>query len=230
MRLTFVTVLAAAVSLALPGAARAQGQDEDRVVAGGGIHVEGWSGTIDARAAQKGLTIKDSKVEQQGGNLHFAVGPAAVYWNPANTASGDFTAKATCQEAKMNPEHPHPAGVFIGGSGLGSDQQRLMYCTAYGTGEYLIRLFNGANVITLVKRQAHDAVHKAGADGSVTNEIGWSVKGGRTECVINGTVVMGFDKAEIVGDDKLASTNGIVGLRFSHNMDVVVSGFGVSKP
>jgi hypothetical protein len=229
MRLVFVTVLAAAVSLALPGIARAQGEDPDRTVAGGGIHVEGWSGAIDARAAQKGLTINDSKMEQQGGNLHFAIGPAAVYWNPATTASGDFTAKATFHETKVNPEHPHPAGVFIGGSGLGGDQQRLMYCTAYGTGEFLVRLFNGANVVTLVKRMPHDAVHKAGADGGVTNEVGWTVKGGRAECVINGTVVAGFDKAEIVADDKLASTDGIVGLRFSHNMDVAVSNFGVGK-
>jgi hypothetical protein len=76
----------------------------------------------------------------------------------------------------------------------------------------------------LVKaQQDHAAVHKAAADGSVTNEVAWRVAGDRAECLINGTVVAGFNRSELI------STNGIAGLRFSHNMDVTVSGFTVTK-
>ncbi len=74
------------------------------------------------------------------------------------------------------------------------------------------------------KRGPHAAVNKPGADGSVTQEVGWNVKGGRAECVINGQVVAGFNKSDITGPGKLESTDGVYGLRVSHNVDVTVTG------
>jgi hypothetical protein len=68
-------------------------------------------------------------------------------------------------------------------------------------------------------------VHKAAAVGEpVTQEIAVSVKGGRVECSVNGTVVAGYDKADVVAAGKLASTDGIYGLRFGHNTEVIVTG------
>jgi opacity protein-like surface antigen len=226
MRLLHASTAAIAAAL-LTAAVHAQ--DADRSVAGGGIKAPGWQGKIDPGAAKQGKTVNDSKFVQEGGALRLTIGPAAIYWNPTHTAKGDFTAKATFTESKVTANHPHPYGVFIGGSNLDSDQQTFMYCVAYGDGSFLVRQFNGTNVTTVAKRQPHDAVHKAGGDGSVTNEVGWRVKGGRAECLINGTAVAGFDASEIVGPGKLGSTDGIVGLRVSHNLDVVVSNFGVTK-
>jgi hypothetical protein len=97
---------------------------------------------------------------------------------------------------------------------------------AYGSGEFLVRGFNGSTVVNYSKRQPHAAVKKAAADGSVTQEIAWTVKGDRAECSINGQVVAGFTKAELVGAGKLESTDGIYGIRASHNVDVMVTGFG----
>ena len=218
----------AVVAIALAGAA-ASAQDADRSVAGGGIKASGWQGKVDPGAAKQGKTINDSKFVQEGKNLRLSIGPAAIYWNPTNTVKGDYTAKATFTEPKMSASHPHPYGVFIGGSNLDSDQQSLMYCVAYGDGTFLVRQFNGTTVNTVAKRQPHEAVKKASDSGSVSNEVGWRVKGGRAECLINGTAVAGFDSAEVVGSGKLASTDGIVGLRVSHNLDVVVSDFSVTK-
>jgi hypothetical protein len=232
MRLVSASALAIALAsmvAASPGASSQTSQDPDRVVAGGGISVPGWTGKVDPKAASQGRSIKDSKFVREGEALHLTIGPAAIYWNPKNTASGDYTVKATFKEAKVTADHPHPYGVFIGGSRLDTDQQSLMYCIAYGDGTFLVRQFNGTNVTTVAKRQPHAAIHKAGADGSVANEVGWRVSGGRAECLINGTAVAGFDKSEIVGPGKLESTDGIYGLRVSHNLDVVVSGFGAGK-
>jgi hypothetical protein len=69
-------------------------------------------------------------------------------------------------------------------------------------------------------------VAKAETGGSVKQEIAWTVKGDRAECSINGKVVAGFDKADLVGSGKLASTDGIYGIRAAHNVDIVVSNFG----
>ena len=129
----------------------------------------------------------------------------------------------------MSTDHPHPYGLFIGGSKLDSDQQSFLYCVAYGDGTFLVRGFSGETVTTVAKRQPNAAVNKAAADGSVTNAISWTVKGTRAECAINGTVVAGFDKTELIGPGKLESTDGIYGLRVSHNLDVIVSDFGMAK-
>lgn len=220
MRLIYASAIAVALAAA-PAALVAQ--DADRKVAGGGIGVTGWQGKIDAGAAKKGLTINDSKFTAEGSTLHLTIGPAASYWNPANTVKGDYTVKATFREAKPDTSHPHPYGIFIGGSNLDTDMQTLLYCLAYNNGTYLVRGFSGGKVFN-VGRGPHDAVHKPAADGSVTQEIGWNVKGDRAECVINGQVVAGFNKSEITGPGKLESTDGVYGLRVSHNVDVTVTG------
>lgn len=221
-----------ALALAVPGVALAQ--DADRKVTGGGIAVDGWKGKIDAGAVKKGLTINDSKFAKAGDDLHLTIGPAAFYWNDANKASGNYTVSATFKEAKPDAGHPHPYGIFIGGKDLDTDAPNLVYCLAYSNGTYLVRGFSGGKVVNFapapgangrVTPAAHAAVNKAGADG-VTQTIAWTVKDGTASCSINGQVVASFDKAALIGADKIASTDGIYGLRASHNLDVVVSGFG----
>ena len=41
---------------------------------------------------------------------------------------------------------------------------------------------------------------------------------------INGTVVAGYDKSQLVTGGKLKSMDGTYGLRFAHNTDVTVTG------
>lgn len=224
---TVLTIAVAAVASAFLVAAQ---QDADRAVAGGGITAPGWKGEVDAPSASQGRSIKDSKFEQKGDTFHLTIGPAAVYWNPANTASGDYTVKATFTEPKMTSGHPHPMGLFIGGSKLGTPDQSLMYCTAYRDGSFIVRRFNGSNVTQISRKSPNAAIKKASSpDESVTQEVAWVVKGGKAECQINGTTVASFDKAEIVGPGKLESTDGIYGIRVSHNMDLTVSNLKMTK-
>src|SRR4051812_22021882 len=82
-----------ALGIGLP-AALAQG-DPDRVIPGGGIFVQGWTGKIDASSAGQGRVLNDAKFVQEGNNLHVTTGPATTFWNPANKATGDYTVKAT---------------------------------------------------------------------------------------------------------------------------------------
>ena len=224
-------VFAASLALGVP-AAHAQG-DPDRVIPNGGISVTGWTGKIDAQSASQGRVLNDAKLAQEGNVLHVTTGPATSYWNPANKASGDYTVKGTFTEPKyMNlNSHPHSYGVFIGGNDLGTDQQSLLYCATYGNGTFIVRGF-GPAPFQLGGRapQANAAVHKAAGTGQpVTQEIALSVKGNRVECSVNGTVVAGFDKAEVVGPGKLKSTDGVYGLRFTHNVEATIAGFGATK-
>lgn len=226
MRLVYASALAAAIALTIPVVnAAPQPQDPDRKVAGGGITAPGWMGAVDAGA--KG-TINDSKFEMMGSDLHGTIGPAAIYWNPKNTASGDYMVSATITDLKPGSAgHPHPAGVFIGGSNLDTPKKTLVYCTVYSNGNVLVRGFSEGTVFTLTPGRAgvaNAAVKQAGADGTVVNTVAWQVKGGRAECLVNGTSVAGYNKDEIVGAGKLSSLDGIYGIRVSHNMDVKVAG------
>src|SRR5260370_21191213 len=113
-----VTV-ATAVVLAAGALLKAQ-FDPDRVIPGGGISVQGWTGKIDSSSARQGRTINDAKFVQEGNALHVTTGPAATYWNPANTATGDYTVKATFLESKFMTlnSHPHSYGIFIAASDI----------------------------------------------------------------------------------------------------------------
>ena len=211
----------------------AQAQDAARVVAGGGISVPGWTGKIDAQEEKAGQTLNNSKLAPNGKDLQVTTGPAVTYWNPKNTAAGNYTVKATFTESNymgLN-DHPHPYGIVIGGNDLGTAQQSYLYCAAYGDGSFIVRGF-GPEPFQMGGRrpEPNAAVHKAAGKGaSVTQEIAVSVKGDRVECAINGTVVAGYPKADLVAAGKLKSTDGVYGIRFAHNTDAVVSGLSLTK-
>jgi len=205
-----------------------------RQVAGGGVSVSGWTGKIDPGEARRGGLLTNAKLTKEGNALHVTTGPAVAYWNPSNTASGDYTVKATFTEPKyMNlNDHPHPYGIFIGGNDMGTDNQSYLYCAAYGNGNFIVRGFGPAPFqMNGGHGEANAAVHKASAPGApVTQEIAMSVKGDNVQCAINGTVVATYKKSDLVAAGKLKSTNGVYGIRFSHNTEGTVSGLSVTKP
>jgi len=223
--------MAAAIVFLIPELVSAQ--DASRSVAGGGISVPGWVGAVDAGAQKAGQTINDTKLTQEGGVLHVTTGPAAEYWNPANKATGNYTVSATFTEAKyMNlNSHPHPYGIFIAGHDLGTDQQSQLYCAAYGDGRFIVRGFGPEPFQMNGRGEANPAVHKAAGPGEpVEQKIAVSVKDGKVECAINGTVVGSYDKASVVTDGKLKSTDGIYGVRFAHNTEGTVADLKMTKP
>jgi hypothetical protein len=225
---------AALFLLSTPITACSQGAEKSRSVAGGGISVNGWQGAVDAREAKAGQTVQDAKFATEGTGFHVTTGPAITYWNPANRATGDYTVKATFTEPKyMNlNSHPHPYGIVIGGNDLGTDKQSYLYCAAYGNGTFIVRGFGPAPFqMNGGRGEANAAVHKAAAKGEpVSQEIAVSVKGDSVQCAINGTVVASYAKSALVGPGKLASTDGVYGLRFAHNTEGTVSELTVGKP
>jgi len=208
------------------------GQDAARKVPGGGIAASGWKGKVDAGEASQGNAINDSKFEMKGNEITIATGPAAIYWNPADTNSSDYTVSATFTEpAYMSANsHGHPYGVFLGGNKLETDAPTLLYCAAYGDGRYIFRAFPTTFAPGGNRRPGTNAAVKKVEKGQpVTQEIKMSVKGSRVSCTINGTEVANMDKGELVGEGKVESVQGIAGIRVAHNVDVKVTNFKVEK-
>ena len=233
MRLAKASIVAGAAALIIWGipakpAARGQ-QDADKKVAGGGVTVKGWTGKVDSGNRQ-GLAITDSKLAPEGSGMRLMTGAAALYWNPANVGKGDFSVKATFDEAKQPYNHPHPYGVFIGGKGLDGDQPQALYCAAYRSGNYIVRGFSGGKPFGIVQKPSpNDAIAKGAADAPVKQEVTMRVSGDKVECTVNGASVWSATKADVTGAGKLDSTDGITGIRVSHNSDALVSGFAVGK-
>ncbi len=236
MHRVITCVLSAAIASAvLPRTGSAQGASEtSRKVAGGGISAPGWMGKIDPQEARRGSTLNDAKFAKEGDTYHVTTGPATTYWNPDNRASGDYTVSATFTEPKfMNlNDHPHPYGVFIAGNDMGTDNETLLYCEAYGDGGFIMRGF-GPRPFQMNGREEEPnaAVHKAAGPGKpVTQDIALQVKDNKVSCIINGTIVKTYDMSQVVGSGKLKSLDGVYGIRFAHNTDGIVTNLKVTKP
>ena len=125
--------------------------------------------------------------------------------------------------------------IVIAGNDLGTPNQTLLYCNAYGNGTFIVRGFaptaNGTFTAGASRRaEKNAAIHVAAGKGQpVTQEIAMSVKGDKVECSINNKVVASYDKAALVTDGKLKSTDGLYGLRFAHNTEALVTGLKVTK-
>jgi hypothetical protein len=232
MRCSHGIAVALAATLVVPAVSAAQ--DASKPVAGGGIQAAGWMGKIDASEAAKGAKLEDSKLVTMGPGLHVTTGPAAVYWNPTNTASGNYTVEATFSEREFMGlnDHAHPYGIVIGGNKMGTDEQSYLYCAAYGNGNFIVRGFGPAPFALNGGRQgqASEAVNKATAKGqAVTQKIAVKVSADKVECIINDKLAGTFPKSDVVGTGKLTSTDGIYGIRFGHNTDAHVAGLKMTK-
>jgi hypothetical protein len=232
-KLFAVAFLATAV-LPTMAVAQAPAMDASRSVAQGGIHVSGWAGRVDANEAAAGLTLNDARFHQEGDAILVTTGPASTYWNPANTATGNYTVRATFTEPQyMNlNNHPHPYGIVIGGNGLGTANESYLYCAAYGNGNFIVRGFGPAAFqMNGGRGGSNAAVNRAAGPGQpVTQEIAVSVRGDSVECAINGTVVATYPRADLVAQGRLTSTDGLYGLRFAHNTEARVTGLTITRP
>lgn len=225
-------VMLVAAAVLMPQLVQAQDGEKSLAVKGG-IQMKGWMGVVDAKEAKAGLTVDSAKFVSMGSGMHATTGPAITYWNPTMVGKGDYTVKATFSEREymgLN-SHPHPYGIVMAGNDMGTDNASYLYCAAYGNGNFIVRGFGPAPFqMNGPRGGTNEAVHKAEAKGKpVSQEIALQVKGDKVSCVINGTEVASYSKAELVAAGKLKSTDGMVGFRMGHNTDAHISGFSLGK-
>ena len=233
MKRTMMVALATAALVLVPQDSQAQ-ESEKSMAVKGGILVKGWMGKVDAKEAKAGLSVDSAKFFSMAKDLHATTGPAITYWNPEMKGKGDYVVKATFTEREymgLN-SHPHPYGIVMAGNDMGTDAESYLYCAAYGNGNFIVRGMGPAPFQMNGPRGGmSDAVHKAEAKGKpVTQEIALQVKGDKVSCIINGTEVASYSKADLVAAGKLKSTDGVVGFRMGHNTDAHIAGFSIGKP
>jgi hypothetical protein len=164
------------------------------------------------------------KFTTAGSGFHAENPQAAVYWNPADKASGTYTVKGTFTLNKPSG-HANYYGIIFGGSDLEGPQQEYLYFVVAQNGTFLIKRRNGdASTENIQTRTPNDAVKKPGDDGKSVNTLEVRVGADKIDYVVNGTVVHSTPKS-----GNTAKTDGIYGIRVNHLLDVNIDNFSVSK-
>lgn len=185
---------------------------------------QGWKVRVDRSASASDPDAAGSiKLVSMNGGLHATNPQAAVYWNPANTASGAYTLKGTFTLMKPS-SHTNYYGLIFGGSGLEGAEQAYNYFVVAQDGTWLIKRREGEGTKSLSAKTPNDLVKKPGADGKSVNVLEVRVGADKVDFVVNGTVVHSEPKS---GD--FAKTDGIYGIRVNHILEVQVDGFGTSS-
>ncbi|MGQ0735369.1 MAG: hypothetical protein ACT4QD_17170 [Acidobacteriota bacterium] len=185
---------------------------------------EGWMVRVDRSTnASDPDDNPNLKFVTMGKGLHVTGGPAGTFWNPKNTATGNFTAKATFALQKPSG-HVNYYGLIFGGADLGAATQNYIYFLVAQNGTFVIRHRAGDEVHDVQTRTANAAIAQPGADGKSVNALEVRISADAITYTVNGTVVHKTPKSGLT-----AKTDGIVGLRVNHLLDVHIDGFEVTK-
>ena len=161
------------------------------------------------------------KFVTMGSGFHATNPQAAVYWNPASTATGAYIVKGTFVLQKPSG-HTNYYGIVFGGSDLDNAKQAYTYFLVAQDGTWLIKKRNGdADTQNVVAKTANAAIKQPDSTGKSSNALEVRVGADKIDYVVNGTVVHSMPKAG-------TKTDGIYGIRVNHLLELHIDGFGKS--
>jgi hypothetical protein len=182
----------------------------------------GWTARLDDK--ERRYSADDARFEIMGSGYHVTSGPAAVYYSDVHKTQGNFTVRASLTQM-MAPTHAEAYGIFIGGTELLTAQQQYFYFLVRGDGKYYIAHRAGPEVHAIVAWADHAAVKKQDESGKQSNELVIQVTADAVTMLVNSQRVRSFARGELHG----FSTDGQVGLRVNHGLDVHVGAFEIRK-
>jgi hypothetical protein len=185
---------------------------------------KGWKMRVDrSSAASDPDAPGDIKFVTMGTGFHATNPAAAVYWNPANTATGTYTVKGTF--TLMQPSgHTNYYGLIFGGSDLEGAAQSYIYFMVAQDGTWLIKRRDGSQTPTVSAKTKSDAVKVPDATGKSVNALEVRVLADKIDYVVNGTVVTTTPKTGMT-----EKTDGIYGIRINHLLEVQIDGLAIVK-
>lgn len=154
---------------------------------------------------------------------HLTMGrPRGILWHPESTVTGAYTASTEIH--LFDPgERREGYGLFIGGSDLQGPNQEYLYFLLRRTGEFIIKVRRGAETETVVDWTAHDAIvpYAEATEGTAKNTLTVMVMDGMTHFQVNGQDVH-------VSTDSALPTQGVVGLRVNHGLNLHVESLDIN--
>jgi hypothetical protein len=167
----------------------------------------------------------DLKVMSMGKGFHVVGGPAGTFWDPKNTATGNYTVRATFT-LQQPSNHTNYYGIVFGGADLEGPNQAYTYFIVAQNGQFQIRTRMGEKAMSVHPAgrggAAHEAIKTPDAKGQSVNTLEVRVAGDTVSYVINGAVVHTTPRSAV-------RTDGIAGVRVNHMLNVQVDGFSVTR-
>jgi hypothetical protein len=183
---------------------------------------KGWKLRVDRSTSASDPDAAGSIKFMQMGSMMHAVNPqAAVYWNPSNTASGNYTLKGTFTLMKPSG-HTNYYGLVFGGANLEGANQSYTYFLVAQDGTWLVKKREGEVASDVLPKTPNAAVKKPDASGKSVNALEVRVGADKIDYVVNGTVVQSSPKSGV-------KTDGTYGIRINHLLEVQVDGLAVTK-
>lgn len=221
MRLAKVARLALALTVATAASAADLGaqaaNDPDVAAKQRGAKPAGW----EVRADRANADLSGLNFSMGGNGMRVTSGPAAIFFDSKHSTSGPFVAEATFTQLKK-PAHAEAFGLIWGGTDLKADNQQYFYLIVRGDGKYMVKHRAGSETHELVPWTEHAAVTKEGADGTAKTTL-------KVESTASGVKLFANGKLfkELPAN---ATSDGVVGVRVNHNLDVAIDGFSLKKP
>lgn len=176
----------------------------------------GFVGTTD-----EGKTAAGANYRENSGRWEVTTGPAHVMYSPGDTTSGAFTVATTYDQLEA-PENPEGFGLFIGGTDLGTPTMRYTCFVVRGTGEFLVRVRDGAETRDIVGWTSNSAIMKQNSEGWGRYRIAIQARPDSIRFLVSGVPVAAV-KADAV------PARGITGLRINRNSHVNVDHLRLSS-
>jgi hypothetical protein len=148
---------------------------------------------------------------------HITTGPAAIFYNPATTAKGNFKADANFFLFKPASGHAEAYGIIVGGSALDAAGQAYTYFLIRNDGQYLVKVRKGSDTKDVIPWTTSPAIKLFdGKADDVANALTVVAGASSVDFLINGTKVASKPRADLPVD-------GIVGLRVNHRLNIHVA-------
>ena len=164
------------------------------------------------------------KFVTMGSGFHATTPQAAVFWNPANTITGNYSLKGTFTLIKPSG-HVNYYGLVFGGSNLEGPAQSYLYFVVAQDGTWLIKRRDGdTSTREVAPRGVSDAVKRPDASGQSINALEVRVTADKIDYLANSRVVHSTPRTGLT-----MKTDGSYGIRVNHVLEVQVDGFTVSK-
>ncbi len=153
---------------------------------------------------------------------HITTEPAGIFYHPASVGEGAFT--ASTKISLFDPGTRNEGyGLILAGRNLESEEQHYLYFLLRRSGEFLVKLRDGSQTEELIGWTEHEAVEAwtDESEGTITNVLSVTVGGDTISFSVNDEEVATLEKGDL-------ATDGVVGLRLNHSVNVHVTDLSVT--
>ena len=177
------------------------------------------------RPDRAGVDLSTLSFETMPPGWHVTTGPSLILWNPAMTATGNFTVTSEVFFFREKSRDTEAYGILVGGKDLEGEGQSYTYFMLRNDGKFLVKHRAGSATHNVADWTAHDAVarHTAETKGATAkNVLTVQAKADSVHFLVNGQRVGAWARAGIQVD-------GIVGFRVNHGLNLHFSKLEVAK-